>query len=221
MSRDPPPIKPTIYRLTSASTLRSPSTLSLGGRLLSSLGVSQPSSPLVTVPPSLREITPKRSDYSFTTLSPETKGRDAWPYEDEDARPHTSSQVAIQGPSRRGTGESDSSQAPVDPLQHDSNELWKAQVRNPANGHPHGARQSSTNLHSTFDGRDASRKDVRSLDSGELATHGITCTGADIAIGVDLNHGSDGDEGRYWAKTPRNKGGSRMLLCFNPCLLIA
>jgi len=212
VTRDPPPIKPTIYRLASASTLRSPSTLTVGRQqLFSGLNVSQPPSPLTTVSSFFRQVTPKRSGYSFTTLSPEIRGGYAGPYEDEDARPHTSSQVAIQGPSRRGTGESDSSQAPIDPLQLDSDELRKTQALNQANGRTHNA------LHS----RNPSRKDVLSMDSGKLTAHGITRTGAETAVGVDFDQGLDGGEGKYWVETKRSKGGSRMSLCSNPCLLIA
>ena len=243
MSRDPPPIEPTIRRLTSASTLTSPSTLTVGQQQLfagHTLKVSRPPSPHNTVS---RQITPQRSNYSSTTLSPESKGGNTRLDEDEDVRPYTNFQVMVQGPSldagdyhssreqggqsggpisripsRRSTGASDT---PIDPPQSNPDEPRKARARNPANAHPHRAEKSSTNLQSTLGGRNASKRDVRGMDSGKLTTRETTRTDAEITVGVDLNQGLDGDEGKYWLKKKRTKGGSRMLLCFNPYLLIA
>jgi hypothetical protein len=59
------------------------------------------------------------------------------------------------------------------------------------------------------------------MDSRKSATREISCTGAEIPVGVDLDQDLDGDDGKYWLKTQRSKGGSRMLLYFNHCLFIA
>ena len=246
MSRDPPLIKSTIYRLTSASTLKGPSTLTVGQQELFAGYNLKDSQPYNIGSSSSLQITPQTSYYSFTTLSPEGKGRDAGLDEGEDERPYTSFQVTTQSPSsgadsyhsskeqgrrsgehisrrpsRRSVGVSDSSPMPIDPHQFDPDELRKARARNPTNAHPHETGKSSTNLQSTLGGREVSKRDVHGMYSGKLAIHEIPRTGAEIAVGVDLYQGLDGDEGKYWLKTQRSERGSLMLPCSNPCLLIS
>ena len=199
-------MKPTIYRLTSAETLTSPPTLTVGQQQLFAgytLRVSRPPSPHNTVSSGSRQITPQRSGHSSNILSPEAKGGDGELDEDENVKPYITTHLMTQGPSpdagdyhsskeqgvwsggpigrtpsRRSTGASESSPTPIDPPQVGSDKSRKAQARSLANGHSHGAVKSSINLQSTLGGGNASRGDVRGMDS-------------------------------------------RMLLWFNPCLLIA
>ena len=199
MLRDPPSIQPTVYNLTSASTLTSPSALTVGRQQPfagHNLNVSQHPLPHNTVSSSSHQITHQRLGYSSTGLSPDTGGKDAGPDEDEDARPCTDFQAMIQGLSsdadeyrsskeqggqsgrrvsrklsRRREGPSDSSPTPIDSLQFNPDELRKPQARNPASAHPRGAGKSSTNPQSTLGGGDSSRRDVRGVGSGKLASH--------------------------------------------------
>jgi len=61
------------------------------------------------------------------------------------------------------------------------------------------------------------------MDSCKLATHEITRTSAEliIAVGVDLDQGLNGDEGKYRLKIQQSEGDSRMLLRLSPCMLVA
>ena len=126
MPRDPPAAERTIYRITSAASLTSPSTLTVGRQLL--VGHNHTSSH--TLASSLPRQAPQPTLQS------------------EGARPY--SQTAVQVPSsvvddhrsskeqsggrvsasRWSTASSDFFQAPTDPTQLDFDELQKAQGRN-------------------------------------------------------------------------------------------
>ena len=186
-------MKPTIYRLTSASTLTSPSTPTVGQQQPFdgyTLSVSRPPSPHYTVFSGSRQITPQESGYSSIVLSQETDGGGGELDEDEpyiiihpmvqgsssDAHAyHSSKEQGVRSggpigrtPSLRSTGASESSPTPIDPPEVGSDKSRKAQARSLANGHSHGAVKSSTNLQSTLGGGNASRRDVRGMDSRML-----------------------------------------------------
>ena len=219
LPRDPPPTKPTIYRITSTATLTSPSTLTVGRQQLL-VGhdhmISQPPSPYMASSSSrhLPQLTSQRSNYSFATLPAGGKGGDVGPDENEDARPYLHSQTTTRAPSstvddhrssreqgggrvsrrssRRGTTASDSFPMPIDPPQFDFDGLQQAQGR----GQRDVAGRSGTNLQSTLGWKSASRRDVRDTDSGELLTHETTRVDAKLIVGVDIRHGVDGNQSR-------------------------
>ena len=185
MSSDPTPTTPTIYRITSASTLASASNSTVGQQQLPT-GYN----PEVSQPPPLylssRPITPLRSNHSSTPLIRRNMSEDAGTGEDEDAEPCARPQVRNRShssypgdyhpsewrgsqsggrisrrPSRRSTRGSDTPPTLADPPQFDLDELRKANSRSHRTG------KSSTNPRNTLGGN-ASRRDVRaSPDTGK------------------------------------------------------
>ena len=190
MPSDPTPTTPTIYRVTSASTLASASNSTVGQQQLSAEynpKISQPPSLYNTVSSSSRQITPKRSNHSSTPLLLRNRSEDAGTGEDDDAEPCARPHVTIRGqssypgdyrsneergdqsggrisrgPSRRSTGVSETSPTLIDPPpQFDLDELRKAYSRSHRTG------SSSTNPRNTLGGN-ASRRGVRaSPDTGK------------------------------------------------------
>ena len=82
------------------------------------------------------------------------------------------------------------------------------------------AKEAGNNPQGTLHGGNGSRGDVRGVDSCKLATHEITRTSAEliIAVGVDLDQGLDGDEGKYRLKIQQSEGGCFVsaLVCSSP-----
>ena len=178
MFSDPTPTTPTIYRITSASTLASASTPTVGQQQLPTgynPKILHPPSLHNTVSSSSRQITPQRSNYSSTPLLPRNGSGDVGTGEDEDAGDYRPSEEQggqsggriSRGPSRRSTGASDTLPTPIDPPQFDLDELRKT------NSRPHGTGWSSANLQNILGGN-ASRRDVHGMDSRKLATYEIS-----------------------------------------------
>ena len=176
MSSDPTPTTPTIYRVTSASTLASASTPTVGQQQLPTRYNPEnlhPPSLHNTVSSSSRQITPQRSNHSSTPLLPRNRsgdaageGEDAGDYHPSEEQGGQSGGRISRGPSRRSTGASDTSPTLIDPPQFDLDELRKT------NSRPHGTGWSSTNLQNILGGN-ASRRDVHGMGSRKLATYEI------------------------------------------------
>jgi len=175
VASDPTSTAPTIYRVTSASTLASASTPTVGKQQLPTRynpEILHPPSLHNTVSSSSRQITPQRSNYSSTPLLPRNGSGDAGTGEDEDAGDYHPSEEQggqsdghiSQGPSRRSTGASDTSPTLIDPPQFDLDELRKT------NSRPHGTGWSSTNLQNIL-GENTSKRDIRGMGSRKLATY--------------------------------------------------
>ena len=122
MPRDPPPTKPTIYRITSTTTLTNPSTLTVGRQQLlvgQNHMISQPPSPYN------EDATPYT--HSQTTVQAPSSAVDDHRSSEEQRRGHVSRKQ-----SRRSTAASDSPPMPIDPPQFNLDESQKAQGRSPA-----------------------------------------------------------------------------------------
>ena len=133
MPRDPPAAKRTIYRITSAESLTSPSTLTVGRQLFVGHNqmISKPPSPYTlasSLPRQAPQLTLQSEGprlYSQTTVQVPSSAVDD----------HRSSREQGGGrfsTSRQSTAASDFSQTPIDPPQFDLDELRKAQGRNPS-----------------------------------------------------------------------------------------
>lgn len=208
MSRDPPPINPTIYRLTSASAL------SMGNPLLAGYN-SSPYSTASSSPRQVPQLVLQKSNLGPATLSPEDRGRNVGLGESEDLGPYISSPTTTQGPSsdtdcnrsgkeqegqsdrhtgrkesRKSTGQSGlSSPTLVDPGQPpEFNEPEDQGIQ--VHGSTRGAGKPRTNLPNAFGSKNASKRDFFGTGSRELSAYTNTCIGAEIVIDPDLNQGS-------------------------------
>jgi len=187
VSSDPTPTVPTIYRVTSASTLASASTPKVGQQQLPTRYNPEnlhPPSLHNTVSSSSRQITPQRSNYSSTPLLPRNGSGDAGTGEGEDAGPHNRPKVPNRGQSlyagdyhpseerggrsggrsRRSIWASDTSPTLINPPQFDLDELGEASSRSRRTG------RSNTNPRNNLGGN-ASRRDIRGMSSRKLATY--------------------------------------------------
>ena len=157
MPRDPPPTKPTIYRITSATTLASSSTLTVGRQQLL-VGHNH----MISQPPSPYNEDARPYTHSQTTVQAPSSTVDDRRSSEEQRRGRVSRKQ-----SRRST---DSSPMPIDPPQFYFGELQKAQGRSPAHDPRDVARKSDTSLLL----EDASQRDIRDTGSGKLSTHETT-----------------------------------------------
>ena len=177
MSRDPPPIKLTIYKPTSASTI------TLGQQhLLAGYNpiASHPPSPHRTVslsPRRLPQLISQKSNYSSAaTLTPKSKGGDLGLDESDDVRPDVISQATIQDPplvtdyhrsskSRQSTTASETSPTLIDPYHHLPDDIQTGRAHNPDSSHTQRAGKSSIEFPSI---KNASTRDVHDTGSRKL-----------------------------------------------------
>ena len=179
MSRDPPLIGPTIYRIASASNITAGSQPLLGYDQVASQSPTS-HNPVSLSPRHLPQLVPQKSNYgSAATLSPKSKGVDLELDESDDAKPGVISQATIQDPplgtdyhrsskSHRNIAASETSPAHIDPLPHSFDNIQTSQAHNPDYGHTQRAGMSRTNLPSTPGGKNALTRDVRDTGSRKL-----------------------------------------------------
>ena len=175
MCRDPTPIKPSIYRLPSTTTL------GIGQKQLFAGYPMGPHTPPLHKKASSSsrhtlQTAPEKSNNSIGPPPPVSRSLGTGLDEGGDRKPRDRSQdpplkqrggLVARMPSRRSTTGSESSPMPVDPQPFDYGELQNGQAHNQVYNRAGGTRKSRTDLQSTR-GRTASRRDVSGKCSRKL-----------------------------------------------------
>ena len=203
LCREPPPIGPTISRVSSASTLLTGQQQPLA---IDKPTVLHPLSLHNTVSPSSRSlprIITQTSSHSTATLSSGSPGGSVGLDESTNSRPHGSSRPLIQippsivdrwrpdgdkqqggpgghvsrRPSHRSTGTSEpASPLPVDPQAFNREDLWAGRIRGKVRDRLGGTGKPGTSLQNRLGGKEAPRRDTSDNGSRELSVCELVLT---------------------------------------------